>query len=61
MCRLEKDPGTIALLDGADLELLAQMDTKETMTRFPRFSTPFLCQLQVRITLSSPILAQCIP
>jgi DNA fragmentation factor alpha subunit len=46
LCRLEKDPGTIALLDGADLELLAQMDTKETMTRFPRFSTPFLCQLQ---------------
>lgn len=46
LCRLEKDPGTIALLDGVDLELLAQMDTKETMTRFPRFTTGFLSQLQ---------------
>lgn len=46
LCRLEKDPGTIALLDGSDLELLAEMDMKETMTRFPRFNTAFLSQLQ---------------
>jgi len=46
LCRLEKDPGTIALLDGSDLELLAEMDMKETMTRFPRFNNAFLKQLQ---------------
>lgn len=46
LSRLEKHPGTIALLDGSDLELLADMDVEEIMTRVSRFSKPFLSQIQ---------------
>lgn len=46
LCRLESDPGTIALMEGADLELIAEMDCEQMLDRFPRFSNAFLANLQ---------------
>ena len=51
LCRLESDPGTIALMEGADLELIAEMDCEQMLDRFPRFSNAFLANLQVIIIL----------
>ena len=46
LCRLKTDPGTIALLSGADLELLAEMDLAAPGVAFPRYETRFLSDLQ---------------
>ena len=37
-------------MEGADLELIAEMDCEQMMDRFPRFSNAFLANLQVNIT-----------
>ena len=44
--RLKTNPGTIALLSGADMELLAEMDLTAPRVTFPRYEARFLSHLQ---------------
>jgi len=46
LARLEAEPGCIALMGEADLELLAEMDTTSLPPTFPRFEQRFLEHLQ---------------
>jgi len=46
LTRLEVEPGCIALMSEADLELLAEMDTNSLPPTFPRFEQRFLEHLQ---------------
>ena len=46
MCRLKTDPGTIALLSGAEMERLAEMDLTTPGVTFPRYEARFLLHLQ---------------
>jgi len=46
LARLEAEPGCIALMGEADLELLAEMETGSLPPTFPRFEQRFLEHLQ---------------
>ena len=45
-CRLEAEPGSIALLSEAELELLSQLDQYSDYSNFPRYDDKFLQHLK---------------